>query len=222
MTAIQDALDRAEATIRVQRRALDEEAGQRKALERQLAAYRQEAEELASEVTLLEQVSAFLNSVGEEKQEQAQGSIESLVSRGLQTIFDDTLSFHIVTSTRGKTSGVEFVVRTALPGEDAVETPVLESRGGGLSAVVGFLLRVVVLLLSAEEGQERLLVLDETFAHVSAEYLEPLGEFLREIVERSGIQIIMVTHQSEFLEYADAAYKFSASNGRTQVVPHVS
>ena len=65
-----------------------------------------------------------------------------------------------------------------------------------------------------------LLVLDETFAHVSEEYLEPLGQFLRQVVDRTGVQILLVTHQDTFLDYADKAYKFSAVDGRTKVVEH--
>jgi ABC-type lipoprotein export system ATPase subunit len=59
--------------------------------------------------------------------------------------------------------------------------------------------------------------LDETFAHVSSEYLEPMGQFLREVVDKTGVQIIMVTHQPELAEYADTVYRFSNKDGKTQV-----
>jgi len=111
---------------------------------------------------------------------------------------------------------VEFVVRTTL-GNDVIETPVMDARGGGLAAVIGFLLRLVVGLMGRDPHDASLMVLDETFAHVSAEYLEPTGQFLREVVDRTGVQIILVTHQPEFAEYADRVYNFSTTDGKTIV-----
>lgn len=165
-----------------------------------------EIEQLKGEIDDLERVTMLLNSIGEERQMKAQGVIEGLVTRGLQTIFDDKYSFHIIQTVKGKTANVEFVVRTTLEGS-TTETSVMEARGGGLAAVVGFLLRVVVMLLRSDKN-EKVLFLDETFAHVSAEYLPALGEFLREIVDKSDMQIIMVTHQDEFVDYADVTYRF--------------
>lgn len=198
------------------RRELDSALGEARAVLSRGKELENEILRLTTENETLEQVAVLLNSLGEERQAQAQGTIETLVTEGLQTIFDDSLTFHIVSTQKAKTSGIEFVVRSALS-TTAVETPVMEARGGGLSATIGFLLRTVVMLLSASERRENLLVLDETFAHVSAEYLESLGQFLRQIVDRSGIQILLVTHQPEFLEHADKAYKFSTKDGRTVV-----
>jgi uncharacterized protein with PIN domain len=174
---------------------------------------------IETETTLaanLEKVSVLLNSIGEQRQADAQKLIENIVTQGLQTIFDPALSFHVVPSLHGKTAGIEFLVRTDLGGS-AIETSVLDARGGGVAAVIGFLLRATVLLLSPPSATERVLVLDETFAHVSAEYLEPLGQFLRTLVDRTGLQIIMVTHQDALREHADRVYQFSSENGRTVV-----
>ena len=176
-----------------------------------------ELESLQADVATLEKSGHVLNSLGEERQIKAQTVIEGLVTRGLQQIFDDSLSFHIIQTTKGKTASVEFLVRTTLADGRAVDTPVMDARGGGLAATIGFLLRVVILLLRNGKDKENILILDETFAMVSAEYLDGLGEFLREIREKTGIQIILVTHQPEFTEYADRVFRFTTENGRTVV-----
>lgn len=201
----------------IRRRFLDAEKGKLSGLEARLHSVQQEVQELTEEVTDLEQVGILLNSIGEDRQVRAQQVIEELVTRGLQTIFDESLSFHIVQSVKGKTASVEFYVRTHLPNKTVIDTPVMEARGGGLAATIGFLLRVVVLLLRNGASSENILVLDESFAHVSAEYLDSVGEFLRELVEKTGIQIILVTHQQELVEYGDAVYKFSQVDGDTVV-----
>ena len=176
-----------------------------------------EMDALQAQILNLDKSSIVLNSIGEERQLAAQDTIEKLVTTGLQQIFDDSLSFHIIQSVKAKAASVEFVVRTTLAGGGIVDTPVMDARGGGLAATIGFLLRVVILLLKNGKDKDNILILDETFAHVSDEYLEGVGEFLRQLVDTTGIQIVMVTHQPVFGEYADAVYRFTAEDGKTRV-----
>jgi hypothetical protein len=174
-------------------------------------------EELAAEAELLQQVNEILTRIGEARQETAQRQIEELVTRGLQVIFSDELSFHLVQGVRGGQAQVDFVVRSRYPlpaSEDAegdfervVETPVMDARGGGLAAAVGFMLRLVELLLTP--GARRFLALDEPFAHVSAEYEPRLAEFLREVSDKAGVQILMVTHSDAYTDVADARYRLA-------------
>lgn len=213
MTSLSDLSER----LRVQRSRVDRLQGEKDSLTRLHASTEKEIETLQAEISSLELANIFLTSIGEDRQFKAQESIEQLVTVGLRTIFDDSLSFHIIQKVSGKTATVEFVVRSSLPEGRVVETSVLEARGGGLAAVIGFLLRLVVLLLQRDEAKDKVLVLDETFAHVSDEYVPALGEFLRQLKEKTGVQIIMVTHQSEFGEYADKVYRFSLDNGVTRV-----
>jgi DNA repair exonuclease SbcCD ATPase subunit len=199
------------------RRELDSLSGEARVMLVNAKRLKAEIEVLQQEVVLLEKSGVVLNSLGEERQLKAQDTIEQLVTRGLQQIFDGSLSFHIIQTVKAKAASVEFVVRTTLPDGGQVDTPVMEARGGGLAATVGFLLRVVILLLKNGQDKDNILILDETFAHVSDEYLEGIGEFLRELVEKTGIQIVMVTHQPVFSEYADTVYKFHTEAGRTVV-----
>jgi len=210
--------DLSELTIKIRsrRRELDGLAGEARSVLTRGKELQGEIKELVSDISDLERVSILLNSLGEDRQLKAQQTIEEIVTRGLQMIFDDTLSFHIIQTVKNKQANVEFVVRTTLK-NSVVDTPVMEARGGGLAATIGFLLRVVVLLLKNGTQQENILILDETFAMVSAEYLDSLGEFIREIVDKTGIQILMVTHQPTFAEYADKVHRFSKVDGKTVV-----
>lgn len=203
--------------VRKARQEVDHDLGQFSALRDRHTEVVSEIKYFNEDIMELERVALLLTSLGEDRQTKAQDSIEALVTRGLQAIFDETLSFHITQAVKGKTSVVDFIVRTSLPDGRVVDTPVLESRGGGLAATVGFLLRLVVMLLAKDDSLDNVLVLDETFAHVSDEYLPGLGDFLRQVVDKTGIQIIMVTHQPEFTDVADQVYRFSYADGRTVV-----
>lgn len=171
---------------------------------------------LVATETLHEKAAHLLTTIGEHRQEDAQRRIENLITLGLQTIFSEELTFHLVPSVRAKTPVVDFVVRSRLDDGSVVDTDVMDARGGGLAAVVGFLLRLVILLLS-HQRQDTVMFLDETFAHVSAEYLPRLIAFIGELVERTGVQILMVTHEDMFTEAANVVYRFTLKDGITQV-----
>lgn len=175
-----------------------------------------EVADLTTDIDLHTRVATVLAHIGEERQEQAQQQIEALVTQGLRTIFGDELSFHLVPGTRAKTPVVDFVVRSTLPGGMVVDTDVMDARGGGLAATVGFLLRLVVLLLTAGQ-RDTVLFLDETFAHVSAEYETRLAEFIRDLVDKTGVQVVMVTHSDAFTDGADVRYRFDLRDGVTRV-----
>jgi len=173
--------------------------------------------ELASQdVDLYNKVAITLASIGEQRQADAQQQIEELVTRGLTTIFGEDISFHLTQTQRGKTPEVKFTIQSRGLNGTLVETSVMDSRGGGLAAVVGFLLRLVVLLLS-KDSKEPLLVLDESFSHVSAEYERPLAEFIKELVDKTRVSVILVTHSDAYTEFADRAYRFKLVNGVTKV-----
>jgi DNA repair ATPase RecN len=202
------------AAVRQRRSELDQQAGAAAEVARQ----RQEAEarcaELERAIEVEDQAVRLLTSIGEERQESARHQVEELATRAMQVIFGEELSFHLVAGERGGQATLEFMVRSRY-GDTAVDTPVLGARGGGLAAVLGFVLRLVVLTLTP--GVRRLLVLDESFAHVSAGYEDRVAEFLREVSHQMGVQVILVTHSPVYASYADKRYRFAMKDGVTQV-----
>ena len=199
--------------LRTASQVLDREVGEAHAIAAAGKALQVEIAELRTAIDLHERVGALLAGIGEARQSAVQLQIETLVTEGLRTIFGDGLSFHLVATTRAKTPVIDFVVRSRL-GDQIVETDVMDARGGGLAAVVGFLLRLVVLLLSQDKG-EQVLFLDETFAHVSVDYLPRVAEFVRLLVDKTGVQVVMVTHSDVFLDQADLRYRFELADGVT-------
>jgi len=190
--------------VREARTRVDRESGAWQELARSARSAMAGIAALEADAERHERVARLLTTIGEERQESAQRQIEALVSMGLQKIFGEELTFHLVQASRGSQPVVDFVVRSSYGGE-VVETPVLDARGGGLAVVVAFILRLVVLLLTP--GARRLIVLDESFSHVSAEYETAVADFLREICDRAGVQIIMVTHSTAYDDAADRRYR---------------
>lgn len=198
------------------RRTLDQQRGEAYALATSGQQVTAEIAHLADVVDLHEKAAHVLTAIGEQRQDAAQRTIETLVTQGLQTIFGDELSFHLVPGVRAKSPVVDFRVRSTLPDGRTVDTDVMDARGGGLAATVGFLLRLIILLLNRRR-REPIIFLDEPFAHVSAEYLPRLVEFLKELIAKTQVQVVMVTHEDLFLEVSDVAYRFESVTGDTKV-----
>lgn len=202
--------------VHAARRRLDQRKGVALAIAQNGRRLQQEIEQLRIKIGNLEKASLVLTSIGEDRQAEAQHQIESLVTRGLQSVWGEDLSFHVVQSVRAKAPNVDFIIRTTMPDGSAIDTEVMSARGGGMASFVGFLLRLVVMLLSKDK-QESTIFLDETFGMVSAAPEPKVAQFLREIVDKTGIQIVMVTHSEAFNEVADKRYRFSLNQGETKV-----
>jgi chromosome segregation ATPase len=192
------------AAVQQRRQQLDRRAGQFEQLQLQIAAAENELAAARAASALHARVTGLLTSIGEEAQETARGKVEGLATRALQVVFGEELSFILKPGDRAGQAALEMLIRSVY-GETVVETPVLDARGGGMAAVVGFVLRLVVLLLTP--GVRRLLLLDETFAHVSASYEARVAEFLREVADKAGVQILLVTHSDSYGQYADVAIR---------------
>jgi hypothetical protein len=203
------------SALRERRSLLDRQQGQAEALEYRIGQANSKVAELNLARETQRVAATVLTAFAQEAQETTQHQIEGLVTRALQVVFGENLSFHMIPGERGSQATLEFVLRTTIKSPkgdldssvEFVDTPVMDARGGGMAAVVGFVLRLVVLLLTP--GARKVLVLDESFAHVSASYETRVAEFLREVADQAGVQLILVTHSTAYSDLADVRYRIT-------------
>jgi len=121
-------------------------------------------------------------------QQQAHSKIAGVVSDCLSSVFDDPYEFHIVFDRkRGSTEARLRFTRRGL------DVDPLTASGGGMVDVAAFALRVACLILSRPR-LARVLVLDEPFRFVCAQYQDNVRTMLEQLSEEMGIQIIMISH----------------------------
>lgn len=201
-------LEKVEAQLASAERAWERERGQVEAL----ASKGQKASELAAqaqqEADWHEEAALLLNKFSDDRQLEVIKTIESIASIGLSQVFDEQIDLTITQVVRARRVELDVKVKT---GE--LETSIMDARGGGLAAVAGFLLRACVILLNPDA--RKLLVLDEVFAHLSEDYVPRMAEFLRELCEKSGLQIVLVTHQPEFSDAAHKTYRIEKTGLNT-------
>ncbi len=124
-------------------------------------------------------------------QQKAHQRISEVVSSCLSAVFDDPYQFKIeFERKRGRTEAQLRFVRRDLDVEP------LTASGGGVVDVAAFALRVACLVMHRPR-LSRLVVLDEPFRFVSAQYRENVRQMLEELAKDMDIQILMVTHIEE-------------------------
>jgi DNA repair exonuclease SbcCD ATPase subunit len=196
--------------VRSVRQRLDVEVGAARTVAQHGQRLTAQISELVANQETAERVSGVLSRIGSDRDAAAREQVEGLVTAGLRAVFEEDLSFHLIEVSTRQTPQIDFVVRTHVHGSaESFDTDVLSARGGGLAAVVGLLLRVVVVLLLRQvrfEESPPILCLDETLAMLSRDHLNAAGDFLRTLVDRTGLQVLMVSHQEELAEAADAVY----------------
>lgn len=137
--------------------------------------------------------------------------VESLLSEGLQAIFDDLdLSVRSeIDIQRGKVS-VDLLTVQKEPDGTVTEGASTEAYGGSVATVQSVLLRVVVL---NRRGLRPLLLLDESLGAVAEHYVPRVGKFLALLCERMGLDILAVSHNPALVEAATTSYRIRKKNG---------
>lgn len=135
----------------------------------------------------------ILQAVAKEVQQQAHQKIARIVTRCLETVFGkDAYEFIIHFEEKRNKTEARMVFR-----RDGQEVDPLEASGGGVVDVASMALRLACIVLSRPPVR-RLLVLDEPWKHLSAEYRPAVRELIEELAKEMDFQFIIVTHSSEF------------------------
>jgi hypothetical protein len=195
------------AAVRLRRQQLDRQAGQAEQLAVQISETEAEIERYRVLAERERLAGALLTTIGELTQETARAKVEQLATHALQVVFGTHHSFHLRPGERGGQATLEMIIRSQYPDGEVVETGVVDARGGGLAAVVGFVLRLVMLLLTPELAN--ILWLDEPFAMVSA-FHEPLvAAFVAEVTRRARVQVVLSTHSQVYGDFADETIRLT-------------
>jgi hypothetical protein len=201
--------------VRLARQQVDRETGRAQQVRADAAAVNAEIARLEAAAELHAKVALLLTTISERKQEDDRARFEGAVTRALQIIFGPELSFGLVPGETGGQPTLEPVIRSDYGGT-ITETSVLDARGGGMAAVAGFMMRLVMLLFTP--GARQVLFLDESFAHVSESYADRVAAFLREAAYQAGVQIVLSAHSVTYAQYADQLIRLTLGpDGLTRV-----
>ena len=160
-----------------------------------------EYSKLVDNRSLLERSKPFIDDIIEKFSESSLKKLEDLLSLGLMRIFQDR-DYKVEIKVSEKRSskcadlylidnGHPFLMRDSCV-------------AGGILVVVGFLIQVFYV---ANLDIAKILFLDEALSNISTQYLDNFFSFVKELSIKIGLTVILITHDTRFLEYADRIYK---------------
>lgn len=208
------ALEKLEAWIYNERDAVNQERGRIQQLEDDLNILLIKNEEGKVELKKLESVMGILHNLEEYWHHSFEERLAALITRGLHTVFEEDMEFMIESKTQGDLSVLDFKLVQRRPDGSILTTDIMGAKGGGVVSVVGFLLRLIV-VIAVRPSLRPIIFVDESFAHLSREYVPNMARLLRQLVDETKVQIVMITHEPAFSDVADVLYSVRQSNGVT-------
>lgn len=158
------------------------------------------------------QARAIVQKVAEETQKKIEFQISNLVSLALASVFPDPYKFDLRFVQRRNRTECDLIFS-----KNGNETDdILFSGGGGVADVASFALRIALWSLKKSRAT---FILDETwkFLH-SPVYQEKVSIMLKELSEKLGIQIIMISDQLNILNAVDKVFRVENSNGNSKII----
>jgi DNA repair exonuclease SbcCD ATPase subunit len=150
------------------------------------------------ELANAEEAREIIQTVAQTMQQEIHGRVSMLVSRCLESVFDDPYEFEIrFERKRGRTEALLVFKRRGL-----VLTDPLREVGGGVIDVASFALRLASILLTRPAAR-RLLVLDEPFQRIrGVDNRKRVRDLLVSLADDFGFQIVLNIDIDAYPEFA--------------------
>ena len=190
---------------------LSEQQGRRKLFIEEKEKLGKEKLELSEKLDNLLKARSVVQIVAEQTQKKLEYHISNLVSMALASVFPEPYVFNLrFVQKRNKTEAELVFTKNGNETDD-----ILNSGGGGVADIASIALRIS--LWSIKKTRPTL-ILDESlkFLH-SPEYQEKASQMLKEVSQKLGLQIIMVSDQKNLLEYADKVISVVNKNGTSMI-----
>jgi len=186
-----------------------------KAVYGRLKAMRGEAVKRASDLARQEKDAEAAHSIIVEvlraTQEETVGLVNELVSLALAAVYGPEYSFELEFSIRrNQSEATPWVLRN---GERFSPR---EEVGGGILDICSLALRLALWSLKVPRTAP-VFILDEPAKWLSADKQAAFGRLLKEVSEKLGVQIIVVSHSRGIIECGDKTYEVRIEKGISQV-----
>lgn len=182
---------------------------QRTVLDRSISNCREEIESNRYQADLNQKSSEVIKQWLEDLLKSNVDSMAELVTSALKSVIEDQeLKFLIRQEIKHNRLSMRFAIE-----ENGVEAEPLSSFGGGAVLLSSFVLRLAVM---TRLKMADLLLLDESLSAVANKYIPACSDFMRQLAEETGVNILMVTHNEDFMDRAHTAYDastFKAADG---------
>jgi DNA repair exonuclease SbcCD ATPase subunit len=188
------------------RNILEQRKGTRDHISKSLVSLENTLQSEQSSLVSHEQAREVMREVAMITQSQLQYHISDITSLALNAVFPDPYELKVdFVKRRNKTECDIVFVR------NEKEIDPMEASGVGAIDIASFVLRIASWSMSIPHSRN-VIILDEPFRFLSKDYQEQASIMLKEVSQKLGIQMIIVTHEEILSNYADKTFEVSMRN----------
>lgn len=187
---------------------LDQKKAEQKVFQDQLDMLGLEIDTLSHKETIHKKSMALCDVLIEQMNSASVEDIEKLITDALKFIFEKDYKFKMNPQVKRGSMSYSFTLNDN-------ETEIIEAEGGGIVQVIAVLMRIITISISKPE-LKKILVLDESLGMVAKEFISNTSKFIKDLGNKLNFIIILVTHQDQFIEHADIAYRID--NGQSSKI----
>lgn len=200
-------------------KSFNNETYKKKTLEEDKASLESKIKRLEEEEEELLLKRELLNDASEKAREDGMRVLADTATNAVQAILGEDVFVEITSKDKGGSAYVDVKVKRTVDGMEVVTDPT-NGEGGGVADIVSLAMFFSLGLLVGSDN-EAPLFLDEPTKFLSKGYSEEAAEFIREMVDYTGKQTFLVTHDSRIKEEGDKTYKVTLDEDFISVVEEI-
>jgi len=182
------------------RNRFNQERGKQTQLTSSITRLKTDVKEGGRELHRCEQAREIVREVGLKTQQQLQYHISDITSLALEAVFTDPYELVVEFVQRRNKTECDLLFQ-----RDEQRVDPISASGVGAIDVAAFALRIAAWSMQTPK-RRNVIILDEPFRFLSANYQEEASKMIKELSTRLGIQFIIVTHETTLAEYADKTF----------------
>jgi len=140
----------------------------------------------------------FVEKVASGRRTDMKDKIQLVVTEALKIIYGPEYELILNYSSKANRSCLDIEVKKSTKDGDVIRD--MSGFGGGVSDTISVPMRIAII---CGAGQDRIMVLDEAFKHVDDDRMEFVGEFLKSISLKMGMQIILLSQHQKLINSVD-------------------
>lgn len=127
-----------------------------------------------------------------------------LLSFALKTIFyDKNYSVELKVENKRDSKSAQFFLVERIE-EEVLKYDFEDGIGGGILAIVGFVLQVFYL---GYFKLAKIIFCDESFSQISDQYIDGLMSFIQKLSEKKGFIFVLISHDKRLIDRGDKVYE---------------
>lgn len=138
--------------------------------------------------------------------EESIGALKDTLNSALKYIvYDKNYNCNLILDDK---RGAKTLELTLVDLDEDFEVDLKDGAGQGIRTIISFILKAYYLI---NKGS-RILLLDEKYSALSEHYVPRFFEFLKKMAESKNMIVVMITHDTRFMDYADNIYMVNMGN----------